>query len=495
MEGYFKQFRDNIVGIDQAYIGADGRRLKMIYADWIASGRLYRPIEEKMVREFGPFVANTHTETSETGTRMTHAYHHAHRRIKEHVHAGPGDVIITLGSGMTSAVNKLIRILGMRLGVIEEPWLLENLNRKRIAQRPVVFVTHMEHHSNQTPWLESIAEVVVVPPGKDLRVDPGHLEAELKKHRHRPVKIGAFSACSNVTGIRVPVHELARIMHENSGICLVDYAAAAPYEKIDMHPGNPEERLDGIYFSPHKFLGGPGACGVLIFNSSLYRRKIPDHPGGGTVKWTNPWGEHRYFDDIELREDGGTPGFLQAIRAALSIELKEQMGVDKMRRREDQLLEKAFRGLAGIPGVVVLAEESRDRIGCISFYSREIHYNLIVKLLSDRFGIQVRGGCTCAGTYGHMLLNVDRETSRGIARKIDRGDLSGKPGWVRLSLHPTMTDGELDRVLNALTEIVSRGKNWGQDYRYSPSTNEFYHRQPARDRQEIIRRWFTLPRE
>jgi selenocysteine lyase/cysteine desulfurase len=492
MESYFRKFRDNIIGIDLRYTAANGRKLGMIYADWIASGRLYRPIEEKMFREIGPFVANTHTETSEAGTLMTRAYHRAHERIKQHVNAAEDDVIITVGTGMTCAVNKLIRILGLRIGGENESELLRELQKKRSPERPVVFVTHMEHHSNQTPWLESIAEVVIVPPGKDLLVDPGNLEREVKKYRDRRVKIGAFSACSNVTGIMVPIHDLATVMHHHGGICLADFAASAPYVNIDMHPGDPDQRLDGIYFSPHKFLGGPGSSGVLIFNSSLYRRKVPDHPGGGTVIWTNPWGEHRYFEDIELREDGGTPGFLQAIRGALAIGLKETMGTEQMDRREKQLLERAFRGFSSLPDLVVLAAGSRNRIGCISFYSPEIHYNLIVKLLSDRFGIQVRGGCTCAGTYGHMLLNVDRRTSRSITTKIDRGDLSEKPGWVRLSIHPTMTDGELDAVLEALRQISRNWRKWRQEYRYCPHHNEFYLQDPVSFHTDKIRQWFEL---
>ncbi len=211
------------------------------------------------------------------------------------------------------------------------------------------------------------------------------------------------------------------------------------------------EKLDAIYFSPHKFLGGPGSSGVLVFDSNLYKSPTPDQPGGGTVDWTNPWGEYKYIDDIEIREDGGTPGFLQAIKTALCIELKNQMGVDNIKLREEELVKKAFNLLSKVPNLHILADNIRDRLGIISFYIDDIHYNLLVKLLNDRFGIQVRGGCACAGTYGHYLLDVTYEDSHKITQLINSGDLSVKPGWVRLSLHPTMTNEELGDFCGCLS--------------------------------------------
>jgi selenocysteine lyase/cysteine desulfurase len=465
LEKYFDQFRQNIVGIDATYTSPYGEQ-KVVYADWIASGRLYRPIEEKMLNLFGPMVANTHTESSETGRFMTEAYHHALREIKKHVNAGPEDVIVTPGFGMTAAVNKFQRILGLKnmSFVFREP-----------GDRPVVFVTHMEHHSNQTSWYETIAEVVVVEPDADLLVSPDNLRKTLEQYKNRPMKIGSFSACSNVTGIITPYHQLAKIMHEAGGLCFVDFAASAPYVAIDMHPADPLEKLDAIFFSPHKFLGGPGSSGVLIFDSRLYKNRVPDHPGGGTVDWTNPWGEHKYIDDIERREDGGTPGFLQAIRTALAIKLKEKMGVDNIHRREKELVDLAFSRLEGIPGLHILAASCRNRIGALSFYMEDIHYNLIVKLLSDRFGIQVRGGCVCAGTYGHFLLNVTREKSHAITDMINHGDLSQKPGWVRWSIHPTTTDAEVIYIASAIGQIARNADEWGRDYTYCKHTNEFCH--------------------
>ncbi|MGA2823199.1 MAG: aminotransferase class V-fold PLP-dependent enzyme [Bacteroidales bacterium] len=265
----------------------------------------------------------------------------------------------------------------------------------RESEKPVVFVTHMEHHSNQTTWYETSADVVVIEPGKNVLIDLNKLEKALIKYKDRKKKIGSFTACSNVTGIRTPYHEMARLMHEYGGLAFIDFAASAPYDEINMHPEEPMEKLDAIFFSPHKFLGGPGSSGVLVFDSSLYHNRTPDQPGGGTVDWTNPWGEYKYIDNIEIREDGGTPGFLQAIRTALVLELKNQMGITKMHQREKELVSLAFAGLRKVPGLHILADNVDDRLGVISFYIDSIHYNLIVKLLSDRFGIQVRGGCVC----------------------------------------------------------------------------------------------------
>ncbi|MFZ5939367.1 MAG: aminotransferase class V-fold PLP-dependent enzyme [Bacteroidota bacterium] len=485
LESYFRKYRENTVGQDEFFDSPYGRQ-RIIYADWIASGRLYRPIEEKLLKEFGPYVANTHTETTFTGTMMTRAYKASHAIIKKHVNAGPNDVILTAGFGMTAVINKLQRILSLKGcgGKRECP---------KTKDKPVVFVTHMEHHSNHTSWFETLAEVVQLEPGPDLLVDLDQLREQLEKYKHREFKIGSFTACSNVTGIHTPYHQMARLMHEYGGLAFVDFAASAPYEKIDMHPDDPMEKLDAIFFSPHKFLGGPGSSGVLIFDKAMYKNPAPDNPGGGTVDWTNPWGSYKYVDDIEVREDGGTPGFLQSIKAALAIRLKEEMGVDNIMAREKELLSIALPGLKSIPGIRILAEAVEDRLGVISFYHPEIHFNLMVKLLNDRFGIQTRGGCACAGTYGHYLLEVSYEKSQAITEKINHGDLSEKPGWIRWSLHPTTTDEEVFIFIDAVGQIVKNFGVWKEDYRYISKRNEFEHsehQQQVEDR--IVESWYRI---
>jgi len=485
-EDYFSAFRKNIIGIDQEYSTPYGLK-KIIYCDWIASGRLYGPIEQMLAGTFGPFVGNTHTETSETGSRMTWAYHHAQEIIKNHVNAGPDDVLIAAGAGMTAVINKFQRILGLK--GCNYPKTARCLSEN---ERPVVFITHIEHHSNQTSWYETMADVVMIEPGRDLTVDPDNLQKALDKYSDRKFKIGSFSGCSNVTGVFTPYHRLARIMHENGGLCFIDFAASAPYVDIDMHPAESIEKLDAIFFSPHKFLGGPGSSGIMVFDKSLYKSVAPDQPGGGTVDWTNPWGEYKYVDSIESREDGGTPGFLQLIRAALAIRLKEMMGTEMICAREEELVKRTFEGLMAIPGLHILAPQVRHRLGAISFYIDGMHYNLVVKLLSDRYGIQVRGGCACAGTYGHFLLDVTYDHSHRITEMISRGDLSEKPGWVRLSLHPTMTDEELETVIRALGEIVQHATEWEKDYTYNRKTNEFSHKDESGEGRERVRSWFNI---
>jgi len=486
LENYFLRFRNNIIGIDQTFESPYGNK-KIIYADWIASGRLYNPIEQNMIHNFGPFVGNTHSETNETGTIMTEAYQEAKNIIKKHVNASQNDVLIFCGYGMTAAINKFQRILGLK--VCEQ---LQEFTHITHDQKPVVFLTHMEHHSNHTSWLETICDVVVIEPDNSGAVNLDHFEDVLESYKERKLKIGSFTAGSNVTGIQPPFYKMAKMIHKYDGLCFVDFAAAAPYVNINMHPDDPNEKLDAIFFSPHKFLGGPGTSGILLFDSNLYHLKIPDQPGGGTVDWTNPWGGRKYIDDIEIREDGGTPGFLQAIKSALVIKLKEEMGVDNILQREHDLLNTALERLSKIPTLHILAPEIKDRLGIISFYTEDIHYNLMVKLLNDRFGVQVRGGCSCAGTYGHYLLHVDPTRSIRITDKINKGDLSEKPGWVRFSLHPTMTDNELDTVLAAIEIIVNKAGEWSQDYNYSSHTNEYAYKLVDPKKFDKLKSWFYL---
>ena len=485
LNDHFCKIRKNIIGIDTGFDSPYGHK-KIIYADWIASGRLYQPIEDKIIKDFGPFVANTHTETSELGIRMTEAYHYSHQQIKQHVNANKNDVIITAGSGMTAVVNKFQRILGLKYCALNKP---NKCMKER--ERPVVFLTHMEHHSNHTSWYETNADVVVVEPDENLLVSLDNLRSKLEEYKDRSCKIGSFTACSNVTGIRTPYHKMAKLMHEYGGVCFIDFAASAPYDHINMHPDDPLEKLDAVMFSPHKFLGGPGSSGVLVFDKSMYKSDVPDNPGGGTVDWTNPWGKYKYVDDIEAREDGGTPGFLQSIKTALAFNLKEEMNIEKMHSKEDILLKRAFAGLDAIPGVHILANNQRDRLGVISFFVEDIHYNLVVRLLNYLYGVQVLGGCACAGTYGHFLLEVSHEMSDEITNKITLGDLTEKPGWIRWSLHPTTTIKEIDTILEGVDYIAQNISKLEKDYYYTPRLNAFFHKSGKSSREEV-QSWFKF---
>lgn len=484
LELYFQKFRKNIIGIDQEFSSPFGVQ-KIIYTDWTASGRLYRPIEEKLMNEFGPFVANTHTETTVSGTAMTMAYHEAKHIIKNHVNANENDVLINTGTGMTGVVNKFQRILGLKI-----PENLKEYITLPLELKPVVFISHMEHHSNQTSWLETIADVEVIPANEEGLFCLEEFKKLVSKHKDRNFKIASITSCSNVTGIKTPYYEVAKIMHQNNGLCFVDFACSGPYVDINMHPKDKESYLDAIFFSPHKFLGGPGTSGVLVFNKNLYKNNVPDCPGGGTVSWTNPWGEHKYIDNIEDREDGGTPGFLQVIKTALAIQLKEKMGVKNILDREHELVEYVFEELGNIENIKILAPNQKERLGVISFYIDDLHFNLGVKMLNDRFGIQTRGGCSCAGTYGHYLLHVDQEMSNDLVCQITSGDLFRKPGWIRMSIHPTTTSQEMKFVCDSIKAVAANHKIWEKDYVYDGKSNEFSHKNAKNSEQEMIKNWF-----
>jgi selenocysteine lyase/cysteine desulfurase len=484
LETYFQQFRKHIIGVDQTFQSPFGER-KIIYTDWTASGRLYRPIEEKLLNEFGPFVANTHTETSITGSAMTIAYHKARAIIKHHVNATAEDVLITSGTGMTGVINKFQRILGLRIS--------ENIKKYVSIPddiKPIVFITHMEHHSNQTSWMETIADVEIIPCQESGLLCFDSFEKLLIQYKDRPIKIASVTACSNVTGITTDYHRIAKMIHHYGGLCFVDFACSAPYVEINMHPEDEEDYLDAIFFSPHKFLGGPGSSGVLIFNKKLYKNMVPDNPGGGTVNYTNPWGNRDYVDDIETREDGGTPGFLQTIKIALAIQLKEKMGVKNILAREHEIIELVYGKLTKIPNLHLLAGQHKDRLGVFSFFIENEHFNLVVKLLNDRFGIQTRGGCSCAGTYGHFLLHVDQQTSKSIEVKISEGCLIERPGWIRMSIHPTITNEEILFVCESIKQVAEKISEWGKDYEYDAIKNEFLHKTAKSIEMELVNNWF-----
>jgi len=490
LEEYFQKFADQVIGCHQEFEGPFGLQ-RILYADWVASARFYQPIEDRLAKYILPFCANTHTESNITGTTMTKAYASSKEIVKEHVNASSSDKLIFCGSGMTAAIAKLQRILGMKVperfdsyldGVAQEESYRKvskrsmMLNKKyhfKENHKPIVFVTHMEHHSNHTSWLETIADVEIIGANEDGLVCLESFRELLEKYKDRKFKIASVTACSNLTGIEAPYHEIAKIVHEYDGVCFVDFAASAPYTKIDMHPQEEGAHLDAIFFSPHKFLGGPGTPGVLIFNEALYNNRCPDVPGGGTVQFTSPWYMHDYIDDIETREDGGTPPFIQGIRAAMVVKLKEEMGVENIKARKNELLKVFFQEMENVDEIVIMAGHIKDRHGVVSFAVENMHYNLMTKVLNDQYGIQVRGGCVCAGTYGHFLFELDQKLSNSIRKSILGGNNTMKPGVVRVSLHPTLSNQELHYIINAIKEIVQNKSEWIKKYDYLPSKNEF----------------------
>ncbi|MGI9190536.1 MAG: aminotransferase class V-fold PLP-dependent enzyme [Chitinophagaceae bacterium] len=476
-DAYFQPFRENVIGDGLLFPTPYGEK-QLLYADWIASGRLYAPIEQTFLNDIYPYCGNTHTETSVTGTIMTRLYHDAKEVIKKAVNAHADDALIFSGSGMTDSINKLQRIMGLRMpdalqyryGHSSQHWHLPE------ADKPVVFITHMEHHSNHTSWLETIADVEIIQPDEAGLPDLNYFHDLLKKYASRKTKIASVSAASNVTGVITPYYEIAEMIHAVGGIIIVDFACSGPYVHIDMHPDNEAQVLDAIVLSPHKFLGGPGTPGLLVMNQALYQSKSPDHAGGGTVVFTSPWHEHRYIVNIEEREDGGTPPFLQGIKAAMAFRLKDTMGVANILGREAQQIERVMQRLLPVKGLHVLESHLRHRVGAVSFYVEGMHYNLGVKLLNDMFGIQVRGGCACAGTYGHFLLNIDKAQSDHILACVMAGDITARPGWIRLSLHPVISDAELERILDAIVYVAENHETLGQDYNFLPKKNAFEHK-------------------
>ena len=492
LELYFQNISDGIVGNDQEFESPYGTQ-KLLYADWVASARMYQPIEDKVAEFVLPFVANTHTESTVTGTAMTRAYNESKKIIKKHVNASDSDKLIFCGSGMTAAIAKLQRILGLKVPERFHSYLeghedgksyrkIEKrskvLNKKysfKEGQKPIVFVTHMEHHSNHTSWLETIADVEIIKHNENGQVCLDHFEELLALYKDREFKIASVTACSNVTGIESPYHEIAKMIHSYDGVCFVDFAASAPYVEIDMHPAEADAYLDAIFFSPHKFLGGPGTPGVLIFNEALYSNRCPDIPGGGTVSFTSPWYTHDYLDDIEVREDGGTPPFIQGIRAAMAVRLKESITVKRIKERKNQLLKLFFREMDTVEEVHFLANDVRERHGIVSFYIEDFHYNLLTKVLNDKYGIQVRGGCACAGTYGHILFDLDMASSNKMRKFILQGDNTFKLGFVRVSLHPTLSNEQCLYITNSIKEIIAKRTYWQKEYAYQNSANEYMH--------------------
>jgi len=467
MQQHLLEVRNNTIGINHSITTPFGDK-KLLYADWTASGRMYQPIEDYLIQEVYPYVANTHTETTYTGSHMTNLYHDSLQNIKRHVGAGEHEVIIASDSGMTGVMNKFQRILGLRLH--------ENFTDKiniPEEERPVVFITHMEHHSNHTSWLETICEVVIIPVTEEGRIDLSAFDSLLEDHNNRKVKIASVTAASNVTGVNVPYHEIAGIVHKHGGYCFVDFACSAPYVDIKMYPEQQDQYLDAVLFSPHKFLGGPGSSGVLIFRKELYKNAVPDHPGGGTVIWTSPFAKHNYMADIEAREDGGTPGFLQTIRAAKTIELKDYMGTGFINERKQLLLNTLWEEVAKMNRVRILEDDIRDRQAILSLQFENLYFETVVRALNDIFGIQTRGGCSCAGTYSHYLNNISYEQSETIKQQVIKGNLIARPGWVRISLHPTMKLDEVRYIAYALQFVLDNEEAMKKIYTYGDDNLRF----------------------
>ncbi len=466
------RIRESVIGDDQLMFGPFGAR-RVTYADYIASGRALSFIEDFVRDEVLPRYANTHSESSGTGLQTTRLREDARATIHRAVHGTDDTVVIFTGSGSTAAIDKIVGILGLRLPAdLNRTYSL--LAQIPVDERPVVFIGPYEHHSNELPWRESIADVVTIPEDADGHIDVDRLMNELEKFADRPLKIGSFSAASNVTGILTDTRRITTVLHDHGALAFWDYAAAAPYVDIDA------SQSDAVFLSPHKFIGGPGTPGVLVVRRQLLTNTVPDVVGGGTVAYVNPL-EHLYLADPAHREEGGTPAIVESIRAGLVFGLKDAVTVDVIRELEGDFLRRALASWGAHPGIQILGNPDADRLSVVSFVikrpgGRYLHHNVVVAILNDLFGIQSRGGCSCAGPYGHRLLGIDLDRSHEFEREIAGGCEGIKPGWVRVSFNYFISDQVFRYIVNSVSLIADHGYKLVPHYRFEPNTGLWRHR-------------------
>lgn len=435
------------------------RDVALVYADYVASGRALRQVEDFVMNHVLPYYANSHTEASFTGAYITNLRAEARATIARLTGAGPQHAVIFAGSGATAGLNKLVNLLGVYK-----------------AANPVVLVGPYEHHSNLLPWRESRAKVVEIPEAETGGPDLAALQKALHEHASSDLIIGSFSAASNVTGILTDPDPVSRLLKAHGALSVWDYAGGGPYLSIDMRAGTGTD-FDAIVLSPHKFPGGPGASGVLVVRRDAVRTQVPSQPGGGTVAFVSPW-RHDYLNDLEAREEAGTPNIIGDIRAGLAFLVKEAAGQDNIHALEVEYLAKATKRWQENPRLTLLGVDKAHRLPFFSFLVTDgqgqmVPPQLFTTLLSDVYGIQARGGCACAGPYGHRLLQINRKESEEIHAALEKGEMVDKPGWVRLNFSYLMEVATVNFIIDAVDRLAHEIEQWAGHYHYDPNRDVF----------------------
>lgn len=454
MSTWVEKIESDVIGSNQCITTALGVK-PLVYADYTASGRALKSVERYISEQVLPYYANTHSSSSYTGAQTTLLREQAREIIKKAVNAKQEDRLIFCGSGATSAINKVIDLMDLK----------KDISHDDINLRPVVFIGPYEHHSNELPWRECHADVISIPLNEKGLIDTQVLIEQLIKYKSRCTKIGSFSAVSNVTGLISDVPTITNILKQHNAYSFWDYAAGAPYIPININGDSP---IDAVFISAHKFVGGVSTCGILVAKKHVFKNSIPSIVGGGTVEFVSD-SSHKYVSQLERKEEGGTPAIIESIRTGLVFKVQQQIGTDTVKTLEQNIVKQAMKRFSMMKNIEVLGSHTLDRVAIFSLRfkhkNKDLHYGLISAILNDFFGIQVRGGCSCAGPYGHKLLGIDDQTSNTLAALIAEGEMIMRPGWVRLNFNYFINAKEFNYIIEAIS-LVSQHAAKLQVYYY-----------------------------